>query len=189
MVGNRVRLKLTKLHCKPLIVTVPDESNDIQMTDNTKMPFLLAQVNEQEYQNTLNSIDYRLIHHAVPSRIHDISLTEESDTFPSDNGWMIVDEIPPPEPVLPNAGERPRAHVGDATMGRQEVLGPAPTSLVKPAENVVRASSSGESTGDNVRLPMPQPQRGDRSQPISGEDVTIPPASEGRSHQDLSRRD
>ena len=60
---------------------------------------------------------------------------------------------------------------------------------MKPAENVVRASSSGESTGDNVRLPMPQPQRGDRSQPISGEDVTIPPASEGHSHQDLSRRD
>ena len=36
---------------------------------------------------------------------------------------------------------------------------------------------------------MPQPQRGDSSQPISGEDVTIPPASEGHSHQDLSRRD
>ena len=36
---------------------------------------------------------------------------------------------------------------------------------------------------------MPQPQRGDISQPISGEDVTIPPASESHSHQDLSRRD
>ena len=36
---------------------------------------------------------------------------------------------------------------------------------------------------------MPQPQRGDISQPISGEDATIPPASESHSHQDLSRRD
>ena len=60
---------------------------------------------------------------------------------------------------------------------------------MEPAENVVRASSSGESTWDNVGLPMPQPQRGDRSQPISGQDVTIPPASEGHSHQDLIRRD
>ena len=60
---------------------------------------------------------------------------------------------------------------------------------MKPAENVVRAFPAGESAGDNVRLPMPQPQRGDRSQPISGGGVTIPPASEGHSHQDLSRRD
>ena len=36
---------------------------------------------------------------------------------------------------------------------------------------------------------MPQPQRGNRSRPIDGQDVTIPPASEGHSHQDLSRRD
>ena len=174
---------------KPVLTTIPDESNDIQMTDTIEMPFLLAPVNEREYQNMLNSIDYRLIHHAVPSRIHDISLTEESDTFPSDNDWMIVDEIPPPEPVLPNAGEQPKSHVGDATMGHEEVPGPAPTSLVEPAENAVRASSSGERTGGNTGLPMPQLQRGDSSRPIDGQDITIPPASEGHSHQDLSRRD
>ena len=177
----------TSLHRKPLIVSVPDESNDIQMTDNTKMPFLLAQVNKQEYQNMLNSIDYQLVHSTAPSHIHDIALTEESDTFPADNDWLIMGEIPPPEPVLPNAGERPRTHVGDATMGHQEVLGPAPTSLVKPAENAVRASSSGESTGDNIGLPMSQPQRGDRCRPMGGVDVTIPPASESHSHQTLSR--
>ena len=74
-------------------------------------------------------------------------------------------------------------------MGHEEVPGPAPTSLVKPAENAVRASSSGESTGDNIGLPMPQAQRGDSSRPIDGQDVTIPPGSEGHSHQDLSRRD
>ena len=153
----------------------------------TKMPFLLAQVNKQEYQNMLNSIDYQLVHSTAPSHIHDIALTEESDTFPADNDWLIMGEIPPPEPVLPNAGERPRTHVGDATMGHQEVLGPAPTSLVKPAENAVRASSSGESTGDNIGLPMSQPQRGDRCRPMGGVDVTIPPASESHSHQNLSR--
>ena len=100
-----------------------------------------------------------------------------------------MDEITPPEPVLPNAGEQPRAHVGDATMGHEEVLGPAPTSLVEPAENVVRASSSGESTGDSIGLPTPQPQGGDRCRPIGGVDVTIPPVSVCHSHQELSRRD
>ena len=85
------------------------------MTNNTEMPFLLAPVNEQEYQNMLNSIDYQLVHSTAPSHIHDIALTEESNTFPADNDCIIMDGIPPPEPVLPNAGEQPRAHVGDAT--------------------------------------------------------------------------
>ena len=144
----------SNLHHKPLMVAIPDESNDIQMLDDTEMPFLLAPIDEQEYQNMLNSIDYRMIHSTAPSQIHDIALTEESDTFPADNKWMIMDGIPPPEPVLPNAGEQPSTHVGDATLGHQEVLGPTnPNSLVRPAENVVRASSSGESTGDNIGLP------------------------------------
>ena len=60
---------------------------------------------------------------------------------------------------------------------------------MRAVESVVRASSSEERTGGNAGLPMPQAQRGDSSRPISGEDVTIPPASEGHSHQDLSRRD
>ena len=85
------------------------------MTGNTEMPFLLAPVNEQEYQNMLNSIDYQLVHSTAPSHIHDIALTEESNTFPADNDWIIMDGIPPPELMLPNAGEQPRAHVGDAT--------------------------------------------------------------------------
>ncbi len=114
----------SNLHHKPLMVAIPDESNDIQMLDNTEMPFLLAPIDEQEYQNMLNSIDYRMIHSTAPSQIHDIALTEESDTFPADNKWMIMDGIPPPEPVLPNAGEQPSTHVGDATLGHQEVLGP-----------------------------------------------------------------
>ena len=85
------------------------------MTGNTEMSFLLAPIDEQEYQNMLNSIDYQLIHSTAPSHIQDIVLAEESDTFPSDNDWMIVDEIPSLEPVMPNVGEQPRAHVGDAT--------------------------------------------------------------------------
>ena len=60
---------------------------------------------------------------------------------------------------------------------------------MRPAENVVRASSSGRVLGTTLDCQMPQPQRGDISQPISGEDATIPPASESHSHQDLSRRD
>ena len=140
----------SNLHHKPLLVAIPDESNDIQMLDDTEMPFLLAPIDEQEYQNMLNSIDYRMIHSTAPSQIHDIALTEESDTFPADNKWMIMDGIPPPEPVLPNAGEQPSTHVGDATLGHQEVLGPTnPNSLVRPAENVVRASSSGEAWGQH----------------------------------------
>ena len=180
----------TDLHRKPLIVTVPDESNDIQMIDDTEMPFLLAPVNETEYQNMLNSIDYQLVHSTVPSHIQDIALTEASNTFPSDNDCMIVDEIPSLEPVMSNVGEQPSVQVCDGNLEQREVLGPTiPNSLVRPAENVVRASSSEERTGGNTGLPMPQPQRGDSSRPISGEDVTIPPASEGHSHQDLSRRD
>ena len=89
----------SNLHHKPMLIAIPDESNDIQMTDNTEMPFLLAPVNEQEYQEMLNSIDYRLIHSTVPSHIHDIAITKESDTFPADNDWLIMDEITPPEPV------------------------------------------------------------------------------------------
>ena len=180
----------TDLHRKPLIVTVPDESNDIQMIDDTEMPFLLAPVNETEYQNMLNSIDYQLVHSTVPSHIQDIALTEASNTFPSDNDCMIMDEIPSLEPVMSNVGEQPSVQVCDGNLEQREVLGPTiPNSLVRPAENVVRASSSEERTGGNTGLPMPQPQRGDSSRPISGEDVTIPPASEGHSHQDLSRRD
>ena len=68
----------SNLHHKPLMVAIPDESNDIQMLDNTEMPFLLAPIDEQEYQNMLNSIDYRMIHSTAPSQIHDIALTEES---------------------------------------------------------------------------------------------------------------
>ena len=87
-------------------------------------------------------------------------------------------------------GGQPSTHVGDGNLGHQEVLGPTnPNSLVRPAENVVRASSSEERTGGNTGLPTPQPQRSDSSRPISGGDVTIPPASESHSHQDLSRRD
>ena len=84
----------SSLHHRLILVAIPDESNDIQMTDDAEMPFLLAQVNEQEYQNMLNSIDYQLVHSTAPFHIHDIALTEESNTFPSDNDWMIVDEIP-----------------------------------------------------------------------------------------------
>ena len=85
------------------------------MSDDAEMPFLLAPVNEQEYQEMLNSIDYRLIHSTIPSHIHDIAITEESDNFPADNDWMIVDEIPSLEPELTEAGEQLRAHVSDAT--------------------------------------------------------------------------
>ena len=60
---------------------------------------------------------------------------------------------------------------------------------MRAVENIVRVSSLGESTGGNIGQPMPQPQRGDISQPISGEDVTTPPASESDSYQDLSRKD
>ena len=60
---------------------------------------------------------------------------------------------------------------------------------MRPEENMLRASSSEERNGGNAGQPMPQPQRGDISQPISGEDVTTPPASESDSYQDLSRKD
>ena len=184
MVRNQVRLKLTKLHCKPLIVTVPDESNDIQMTGNTEMPFLLALVNEQEYQDMLSSIDYQLIHSTAPSHIHDIALTEESDTFPSDNDWMIMDEVAPLEPELTEAGEQPRAHVGDATMGHEEVLGPTdPGSLTGPEER--NRSSGGVLRGD-AGLSTANPHISDNSQLNSGSDVNHPPASDALSYQGLS---
>ena len=81
----------------------------------------------------LTSVEYQLVHNTAPSHIQDIALTEESNTFPSDN-------------------------------------------------------DSGESTGGNIGLPTPHPQRGDSSRHISGEDVTIPLASKGYSHLNLSRR-
>ena len=131
----------------------------------------------------LNSIDYQLVHSTAPSQTHNIALTEKSNTFLSDNDCMIVDEIPSLEPVMSSVGEQHSVQVCDGNLEQREVLGPTnPNALVRPAENVVRASSSGESTGDNIGLPMPQPQRGDISRPISGEDVIIPPASEGHSH-------
>ena len=72
----------------------------------------------------------------------DIVLTEESDTFSSDDNWMVTDKIPPLEPVLSNIGEQPSTKVGDATSRHQEVHDPSkPNSLRKPTENVVRASS------------------------------------------------
>ena len=81
------------------------------------------------------------------------------------------------------------AKVCDGKLGQRGVFGPAiPISPVGSAENTVRASSSEERTGCNTGLPMPQPQRGDGSRPISRKDVTIPLASKGYSHQDLSRR-
>ena len=46
--GKKSSKTPTNLHCKPLIVIVPDESNNVQMTDNTEMPFLPSPVNEQE---------------------------------------------------------------------------------------------------------------------------------------------
>ena len=70
----------SNLHHKPILVAIPDESNDIQMTDDAEMPFLIAPVDEQEYQEMLNSIDYRLIHSTAPSHIHDIAIAEESNT-------------------------------------------------------------------------------------------------------------
>ena len=189
MVRNQVRLKITYT-ANYQIVNVPGEANDIQMTDTTEMPFLLAPVNEQEYQNMLNSIDYQLVHSTAPSQIHDIALTEESNTFPSDNDWMIVDEISSLEPVMSNVGEQPSVQDCDGYLEQREVLGPTrPNSLRRPAENVVRASSSEERSGGNTGLPTPHPQRGDSSRPISGEDVTIPPASVGHTHLELSRRD
>ena len=75
-------------------------------------------------------------------RSMEIVHTEESDTIPANNGWMIVDKIPPLEPVLSNIGEQPSTKVGDATSRHQEVHDPSkPNSLRKPTENVVRASS------------------------------------------------
>ena len=113
--GKKSSESPTNIHRKPLIVIVPDESNDIQMTDNAEMPFLLAPLNEQEYQNMLNSNDYQLVHSAVPSHIQDITLTVESNTFPSDNDCMIMDEIPSLEPGMSNVGEQPSVQVCDGT--------------------------------------------------------------------------
>ena len=138
----------------------------------------------------LNSIDYQLVHSTAPSQIQDIALTEGSNTFPADNDWMVMDEIPSLELVLPNAGEQPSVQDCDGHLEQREVLGSTnPNSLRRPAENVVRASSSGESTGDNVGLPTSQLQRGDSSRPIDGQEDTIPPASVDHAHLELSRRD
>ena len=138
----------------------------------------------------LSSIDYQLVHSTAPSQIRDIALTEESNVIPANNDWVIVDEVPSLEPIMSNVGEQRSVQDCDGYLEQREVLGPAkPTFLVTPAENVVRSSSPGKSTGDNVGLPMPHPQRGDSSRPIDGQDITIPPASEGYSHQDLRRRD
>ena len=118
MVRNQVRLKITYT-ANYQIVNVPGEANDIQMTDTTEMPFLLAPVNEQEYQNMLNSIDYQLVHSTAPSQIHDIALTEESNTFPSDNDWMIVDEISSLEPVMSNVGNNPASKTVTGTWSKE----------------------------------------------------------------------
>ena len=121
---------------------IPDESNDIQTTEDAEIPFLLAHIDEQGYQNMLSSIDYRIVHSTAPSYILDIALTEESDTFPADNKLIIMDGITPPEPVLPNAGEQPSVQAGDSNLGQRKALGPTmPNSPRRSAENIVRASS------------------------------------------------
>ena len=94
---------------KPLLVAVPDESNDIQMFDDAEMPFLITPVDEQEYQEMLNSIDYRLIHHVVPSRVQDQTRPEKSEALSTGIDQMSVDEVTPIEPTLSDAGELPGA--------------------------------------------------------------------------------
>ena len=177
---------------KPLLVTVPDESNDIQMSDDAEMPFLIAPVDEQEYQEMLNSIDYRLIHSTAPSRVQDQTRPEKSKALSTGIDQMSVDEVTPIEPTLSDAGELPSIQASDVDLGHEKVLGPAdPISLGGPAENARRrASSSRENTGGNIGLPPPAPQLGYTNQFRDGANATIPPASDHNSHQQgLSGRD
>ena len=132
----------SNLHHKPLLVMIPDESNDIRTTEDAEMPFLLAHIDEQGYQNILSSNDYQLVHSAVPSRILEIALTEALNTFPADNKLMIMDGIPPPKPVMSNVGEQPSVQAGDSNLGQRKALGPTmPNFLRRSAENIVRAFS------------------------------------------------
>ena len=172
---------------KPVLTTIPDESLDIPMHDDVEMPFLLAPMEEREIQEVSDSFDQRFDYRTEPSRIHDIALPEASDTFPAGNDWMVMDEVAPLEPELTEAGEQPRAHVGDATMGHEEVLGPTdPGSLTGPEER--NRSSGGVLRGD-AGLSTANPHISDNSQLNSGSDVNYPPASDALSYQGLSRRD
>ena len=176
---------------KPLLVAVPDESNDIQMFDDAEMPFLITPIDEEEYQEMLNSIDYRLIHHVVPSRVQDQTRPEKSEALSTGIDQMSVDEVTPIEPTLSDAGELPSTWASDVDLRHEEVLGPAdPISLGGPAENARRASSSRENTGGNIGLPPPAPQLGYADQFRDGANATIPPATDHNSHQQgLSGRD
>ena len=176
---------------KPLLVTVPDESNDIQMSDDAEMPFLIAPVDEQEYQEMLNSINYRLIHRAVPSRVQDQTRPEQSKALSTGIDQMSVDEVTPIEPTLSDAEELPSTWASDVDLRHEEVLGPAdPISLGGPAENARRASSSRENTGGNIGLPPPAPQLGYADQFRDRANATTPPATDHNSHQQgLSGRD
>ena len=89
------------------------------------MPFLIAPVDEQEYQEMLNSIDYRLIHHAVPSRVQDQTRPEKSKALSTGIDQMSVDEVTPIEPTLSDAGELPSTWASDVDLRHEEVLGPA----------------------------------------------------------------